>query len=169
MNIEKLKAAAQVVIDAQDATTHAIIAPSAEAFDGIVKKRERALTQAVYQLKQALKSDECESLESLAIRMGEASIDQTSEPFFSYCPEAGFETHKTIEEARDAAEVSVESFRDTASTDGWDDVVFNICYGVVVGGARDVNVRPMTDEEAERFGVAEGEMLDVEVSDFDDR
>lgn len=173
MNLEQLKAAAQAVVDAESAITYAIIAPSADAFDEIVEQRKRTLSEAIYALQQLLLTEksEKEPLVSLAICMGSAALDHESRPFFSYCPEAGFDTHETIVAARDAAEASVEIYRDEASSDGWNDVVMNVCYGVLVGGAYVASERGMTEAEIERFCVdgAEGVIVDIEVADFDQR
>ena len=173
MNLEQLKAAAQAVVDGESAINNAIIALSADAFDAIVEQRKRTLSEAIYSLQQLLRTGKTkkEPLESLAIRMGDAAADHDSRPFFSYCPEAGFDTHETIEAARDAAEASVESYRDEASSDGWNDVVMNVCYGVLVGGAYVASERAMTEAEMEQFcvGEVEGVIVDIQVSDFDQR
>ena len=50
--------------------------------------------------------------------------------FFSYCPDEGFETHNTAEEAKKAADDSIDSFRDNAE-DGWSEEVDQVCWGEV--------------------------------------
>ena len=55
MNLEQLKAAAQAVVDAELVTGYAIIAPSSEEFDKIVKQRKRELEQAIYALRQQIR------------------------------------------------------------------------------------------------------------------
>lgn len=69
MNLEQLKAAAQAVIDAELVTGYAIIAPSSEEFDKIVKQRKRELEQAIHALGKVLRTgkSEKEPSESLAI------------------------------------------------------------------------------------------------------
>lgn len=52
--------------------------------------------------------------------------------YFSYSPGTGFDTHKTLEEARAAAEEELAVFRDEAA-DGWSEEVTSICYGTVTG------------------------------------
>ena len=50
--------------------------------------------------------------------------------YFSYCPECGFETHNTLEEAKAAAEERLDFFRDYAA-DGWNEGVGQVCWGEV--------------------------------------
>lgn len=57
MNLEQLKAAAQAVVDAELVTGYAIIAPSSEEFDKIVKQRKRELEQAIYALGEVLRTE----------------------------------------------------------------------------------------------------------------
>ena len=52
---ERLKAAAQAVVDAESAINNAIIALSADAWNEIVEQRKRTLVQAIYALRQQIR------------------------------------------------------------------------------------------------------------------
>lgn len=60
--------------------------------------------------------------------------------YFSYCPNAGFETHATLEEAKKSADDSVDYFRNH-SEDGWSEEVGQVCWGELKEQAT------MTDKE----------------------
>lgn len=52
--------------------------------------------------------------------------------YFSYDPDDGFALHETAEKAREAAEASIDYYRDESSGDGWnEDDVCQVCWGVV--------------------------------------
>jgi hypothetical protein len=53
--------------------------------------------------------------------------------WFSYDPEDGLETHDTPEQAKAAAEKSLDEYRDNAAGDGWYENVEMICWGAVHG------------------------------------
>lgn len=54
--------------------------------------------------------------------------------FFSFSNAGGFDWHETLEEAKDAAEMALESERDAAGDDGWqEDDAFSISYGEIKG------------------------------------
>lgn len=71
--------------------------------------------------------------------------------YFSYCPESGFDTFKTEELAKKAADEAIDWFRDN-SNEGWDEVVANVCWGEI---KQDANMVP-TNQKVE----LEGEMVD---------
>jgi hypothetical protein len=60
--------------------------------------------------------------------------------WYSYDPEDGYTTHETPEDAREAAEASLEYHRDR-STDGWHEDTINIEWGLLVpyGETRECN------------------------------
>lgn len=62
--------------------------------------------------------------------------------WYSYDPEDGFTNHESAEEAREAAEASLEYHRDRSS-DGWHEDTESIEWGLLVpyGEAREVNRR----------------------------
>lgn len=59
--------------------------------------------------------------------------------FFAYDPECGFETFRTEAEAKKYAQDSIDSCREEAS-EGWPELVNNICWGVVLGATREVEL-----------------------------
>ena len=65
--------------------------------------------------------------------------------FFSYCPDCGFETHTTSEEARDSADAHLDHFRDYAC-DGWNDDVTQICWGEIRETVDETERRPYNPE-----------------------
>lgn len=86
--------------------------------------------------------------------------------FFSFCPaNMEYKTHSTLEAAKKAAQESLDYYQGNAC-DGWDEEVFDIDYGIVLGGAYLADERPMDDEEKARFGVDSGEIWDVQLADF---
>jgi hypothetical protein len=50
--------------------------------------------------------------------------------YFSYDPEAGFETHDSEEKAKAAAAESLQDYRDNAG-EGWDELVEQVCWGEI--------------------------------------
>jgi hypothetical protein len=53
--------------------------------------------------------------------------------YFSYDPNGdGYTEHTTEAEAKRAASTALEAERDEALTDGWDEVVENICWGRII-------------------------------------
>jgi len=70
--------------------------------------------------------------------------------FFSYCPDAGFETHDTVEEAKKAADDSIDYFRDNA-VDGWSEEVDQVCWGEVKEQSTVGNQR--SKEDAAKEGI----------------
>ncbi|RMC99933.1 hypothetical protein EAY64_06405 [Aquitalea palustris] len=59
--------------------------------------------------------------------------------FFAYEPDNGFETYNTKAEAKQAAQDSIDSYREDAA-DGWPDEVENVYWGVVLGTTKQVPV-----------------------------
>ena len=56
--------------------------------------------------------------------------------WFSYCPmDNEFTTHATFQEARKAAQQSLDLYEQDALDDGWDEDVENIRYGKILGKA----------------------------------
>lgn len=70
--------------------------------------------------------------------------------YFSYCPDGGFETHRTELQAKTSAEESLSYFRENAC-DGWSEEVDGICWGKI---SQDTHiVSSMTIKEAEAEGI----------------
>lgn len=65
--------------------------------------------------------------------------------YFSYDGDY-FETHETEQEAREAAEDAIESYRAEAS-DGWPDESMHVSWGRVVQCVRVTEERPSTEED----------------------
>jgi hypothetical protein len=51
--------------------------------------------------------------------------------YFSYSHDTGFDTYETAEEAKKAAEESLQGYRDTAHGDEWDEEVTGVCWGEI--------------------------------------
>ncbi len=88
--------------------------------------------------------------------------------FFAYCPETGFETFETKEEAQEHAEACLEDFRERAE-EGWDEAVRNVCWGELKQTAQLTTI--MTAEAAERLniGCACDEFWDFSLECVEDR
>lgn len=50
--------------------------------------------------------------------------------YFAYCPDSGFETFQTREEAEKYAQEAIDWFRDSAS-EGWNEEVSGVCWGEI--------------------------------------
>lgn len=61
--------------------------------------------------------------------------------FFMFEPDSGFETYKTAEEARAAAEEAIDYYRGDA-VDGWPDEVSQICWGEIKQESQQTGLRP---------------------------
>lgn len=61
-----------------------------------------------------------------------------SKPFgyFSYSAEGDFELHQTVDEARKAAEISLQNCSEEAADYSWSDTVQDICFGKILGEVR---------------------------------
>lgn len=71
--------------------------------------------------------------------------------YFAYCPDSGFETFKTEEEAIKYAQDAVDWFRDGAS-EGWDESVAQVCWGKILQEAKIVD-EMSTKEAEEKLGI----------------
>lgn len=80
--------------------------------------------------------------------------------YFSYDPEDCFRFHKTAEEAKAAAEESLQHARDYAP-DGWGDSVEQICWGEVRGSVVETMRRPATPDD----GIDCDEIVDYALQD----
>lgn len=92
----------------------------------------------------------------------------TFSQFFSYDPQGDFITdHPTAQAARDAAEASVEFYRDEAP-DGWNEEVLNVCWGAVLGEVQETERRPITREDREELGISQScaEYVDYRLVDI---
>lgn len=67
--------------------------------------------------------------------------------YFAYNPE-GFDTFKTLDEARKSAQESVDWYRDNID-DGWDEGVEQVCYGVILGAVVETENREPDEDEKE--------------------
>ena len=67
------------------------------------------------------------------------------EPFFSYDPEDGFDTHKTADEARARAQHVLNLERDEAR-EGWSDYVEAICWGRIKEQVVEVSRKDVSDD-----------------------
>ena len=65
--------------------------------------------------------------------------------YFAY-DDGDYCEYDTAEEARNAAEKCIDSYRDQAF-DGWAEDVANVCWGVVLGRAVEVGLRETTEED----------------------
>lgn len=83
-----------------------------------------------------------------------------AERFFCYDPDNGINFYATEAEAREAAQSVVDTFRDIAADDGWQDEVEEVCWGVVRQRAKlleipgvlvetDEGMQPAADAELE--------------------
>lgn len=71
--------------------------------------------------------------------------------YFAYCPDSGFETFKTKEEAIKYAQDAIDWFRDEAC-EGWDESVEHVCWGKVIQETKMVN-EMSTEEAEEKLGI----------------
>ena len=87
--------------------------------------------------------------------------------FFSYCPDCGFDTHPTAEEAESAADGHVDHFRDDAP-DGWNDDVTLVCWGEIKGSVQETERRMFDPENDMAIGILEEgvEMVDYGIVPF---
>lgn len=84
--------------------------------------------------------------------------------WFSYDPEGGFETHDTEEEARNAADGYLDSYRDEAP-DGWYEGVEQVCWGRIHQAAAMTNKRDPDPEHSNERNFAF--VCDYELTDVD--
>jgi hypothetical protein len=69
----------------------------------------------------------------------------TPKPYFSFDPDSGLDFHETLEEAKDAAQRTIDEYRDCCDP-SWSEDVEHVCYGIVVALASEVVLRaPSTD------------------------
>lgn len=54
-----------------------------------------------------------------------------SDKYFAYCPEAGYETFKTEQEAVDYANESIEHYSELSADYGWDENVNYVSWGEI--------------------------------------
>ncbi|WP_158686374.1 hypothetical protein [Cronobacter sakazakii] len=66
--------------------------------------------------------------------------------FFMFDPENGFETYKTAEEAKAAAEEAIDYYRGDAG-DGWHDEVEQVCWGEIKQETQQFDLRPLNAED----------------------
>ncbi|ELY5855625.1 hypothetical protein ACVF21_003770 [Cronobacter sakazakii] len=66
--------------------------------------------------------------------------------FFMFDPENGFETYKTAEEAKAAAEEAIDYYRGDAG-DGWPDEVEQVCWGEIKQETQQFDLRPRNEED----------------------
>lgn len=67
--------------------------------------------------------------------------------FFMYDPENGFETYKTAEEAKAAANEAIDYYRGDAG-DGWPDEVSQVCWGEIKEEAQQTGLRHRNEEDS---------------------
>lgn len=72
--------------------------------------------------------------------------------FFMYEPDNGFETYKTAEEAKAAAEEAIHYYRGDA-IDGWPDEVSQISWGEIKQASTQVGLRPREDDDPGSCGM----------------
>ncbi|MFH2660065.1 hypothetical protein ABK774_11795 [Enterobacter hormaechei] len=66
--------------------------------------------------------------------------------FFMFDPDNGFETYKTAEEAKAAADEAIDYYRGDA-VDGWPEEVEQVCWGEIKQDAQQVGLRPRDEED----------------------
>lgn len=66
--------------------------------------------------------------------------------FFMFDPDNGFETYKTAEEAKAAAEEAIDYYRGDAG-DGWPDEVSQVCWGEIKQESQQFGLRPRNEED----------------------
>ena len=66
--------------------------------------------------------------------------------FFMYEPDNGFETYKTAEEAKAAAEEAIHYYRGDAC-DGWPEEVDQVCWGEIKQTTIQVGLRPKEEDD----------------------
>lgn len=76
--------------------------------------------------------------------------------YFSFYPEENeFETHDTLQQAKDSAEKSLEFESENAHEYGWSESVTDICYGEILGSPTECmrqNRKDFTQEEWDEMG-----------------
>lgn len=66
--------------------------------------------------------------------------------FFMYEPDNGFETYKTAEEAKAAAQDAIDYYRADAG-DGWPEEVEQVCWGEIKQETIQVGLRPREEDD----------------------
>lgn len=67
--------------------------------------------------------------------------------YFAYDQEVGFDLYDTANEAKKAAQESIDEYRSEAA-EGWNEAVENVCWGVVLGKTREIEVHDGYDGSA---------------------
>lgn len=81
--------------------------------------------------------------------------------FFAYDDETGFDLFDTADEAKKAAQVSIDEYRHGAG-EGWPEGVENVCWGVVLGVTKEV---PIADSEGNSTDWAGDRYVDYVLDD----
>ncbi|WP_174874210.1 hypothetical protein [Vogesella oryzae] len=81
--------------------------------------------------------------------------------FFAYDDETGFDLFDTAEEAKKAAQDSIDEYRHEAG-EGWPEEVENVCWGVVLGATKEA---PLVDSEGNSTDWAGDKYVDYVLAD----
>jgi hypothetical protein len=82
--------------------------------------------------------------------------------FFCYCPNCGFDTFDTAEEAQKMAQASLAEAADNANSDGWDENIDQLCWGELTEMAVMTNQRPPEPEDCDFDYICEYELTPLE-------
>ena len=66
--------------------------------------------------------------------------------FFMFDPDNGFETYKTAEEAKAAADEAIHYYREDAC-DGWPEEVEQVCWGEIKQETTQTGLRPREEDD----------------------
>lgn len=75
--------------------------------------------------------------------------------YFGYCPDAGFDTFDTEDEARTYAQASLGWFQDLSAHNGWDESVTQVCWGEIKQTAQMINEKTRVQCEEEGIYLSE--------------
>lgn len=87
-------------------------------------------------------------------------VHLNAEMYFAFDPQGSMDTYKTLSEAKDSAQESVDWYRDNID-DCWDDSVEQVCYGVILGKVVQTESRIPEPDEGEA-----DEIVDYDLKHF---
>ena len=65
---------------------------------------------------------------------------------FSYCQECGIDKFSSVDHAKEAAQACLEHYREEAGDSGWDDAVWQVCWGEIKAEAKQIDLKERPPE-----------------------